>query len=141
MGDDEVLAIDGSSGEGGGQILRSSLSLSLITGRPFRLFNVRASRQRPGLQAQHLAALRAAAVGQAQAQGDAVGSREITFQPQAVAAGDYAFDVGTAGSAMLVLQTVLPPLLTAANPSSLLIEGGTHNPMAPPFEFIAKTFL
>jgi RNA 3'-terminal phosphate cyclase (ATP) len=141
-GPDDVLAIDGSAGEGGGQILRSSLSLALVTGRPFRLFNIRARRQRPGLQAQHLAAVRAAvAVGQAQVQGDAAGSREITFRPGAVAPGDYAFDVGTAGSALLVLQTVLPPLLSASSPSSLLIEGGTHNPLAPPFEFIARTFL
>src|SRR5881409_1608581 len=123
-GADDVLSIDGSAGEGGGQILRTSLSLSLVTGRPFRLFNIRALRQRPGLQAQHLAAVRAAAaVGQAQVRGDA------------------AFDVGTAGSALLVLQTVLPPLLAASSPSSLLIEGGTHNPLAPPFEFIARTFL
>jgi RNA 3'-terminal phosphate cyclase (ATP) len=139
---DDLLAIDGSAGEGGGQILRSALSLSLVTGRPFRLFNIRARRQRPGLQAQHLAAVRAAAaVGQAEVRGDAAGSREITFRPAAVAPGDYAFDVGTAGSAMLVLQTVLPPLLAASSSSSLLIEGGTHNPLAPPFEFIAKTFL
>ena len=141
-GGDDVLAIDGSAGEGGGQILRSSLSLSLVTGRPFRLYNIRARRQRPGLQAQHLAAVRAAAaVGQAEVRGDAAGSREITFRPTAVEPGDYAFDVGTAGSALLVLQTVLPPLLVASRPSSLLIEGGTHNPMAPPFEFIARTFL
>ncbi len=141
-GADDLLAIDGSAGEGGGQILRSALSLSLVTGRPFRLFNVRARRQRPGLQAQHLAAVRAAAaVGQAQVRGDTAGSREITFRPAAVAPGDYAFDVGTAGSALLVLQTVLPPLLAASSPSSLLIEGGTHNPLAPPFEFIARTFL
>jgi RNA 3'-terminal phosphate cyclase (ATP) len=141
-GSEELLAIDGSAGEGGGQILRSSLSLSLVTGRAFRLFNIRARRQRPGLQAQHLAAVRAAsAVGQAEVRGDSAGSREITFRPAAVAPGDYAFDVGTAGSALLVLQTVLPPLLLASDPSSLLIEGGTHNPMAPPFEFIARTFL
>jgi len=141
-GADDVLAIDGSAGEGGGQILRSALSLSLVTGRPFRLYNIRARRQRPGLQAQHLAAVRAAsAVGQAQVRGDAAGSREITFRPAAVTPADYAFDVGTAGSALLVLQTVLPPLLAASRPSSLLIEGGTHNPLAPPFEFIARTFL
>ena len=141
-GADDVLSIDGSAGEGGGQILRTSLSLSLVTGRPFRLFNIRARRQRPGLQAQHLAAVRAAAaVGQAQVRGDAAGSREITFRPAAVMPGDYAFDVGTAGSALLVLQTVLPPLLAASSPSSLLIEGGTHNPLAPPFEFVTKTYL
>ena len=140
--DEDLLAIDGSAGEGGGQILRTSLSLSLITGRPFRLFNIRAGRQRPGLQAQHLAAVHAAAaVGQAQVRGDAAGSREITFRPAAVMPGDYAFDVGTAGSTLLVLQTVLPPLLATLGPSSLLIEGGTHNPLAPPFEFIARTFL
>jgi len=141
-GGDDFLAIDGSEGEGGGQILRSSLSLSLVTGRPFRLFNIRARRQRPGLQAQHLAAVRAAvAIGQAEVRGDVPNSRELTFRPAAVAPGDYAFDVGTAGSALLVLQTVLPPLLLASSPSTLLIEGGTHNPLAPPFEFIDRTFL
>lgn len=141
-GGDDFLAIDGSAGEGGGQILRSSLSLSLVTGRPFRLFNIRARRQRPGLQAQHLAAVRAAlAIGQAEVRGNNANSRELTFRPAMVAPGDYAFDVGTAGSALLVLQTVLPPLLTASGPSTLLIEGGTHNPLAPPFEFIERTFL
>lgn len=141
-GSDEPLAIDGSAGEGGGQILRSSLSLSLVTGRPFRLFNIRARRQRPGLQAQHLAAVRAAAaVGQAEVSGGSAGSQELTFRPGAVAPGDYTLDVGTAGSTLLVLQTVLPPLMVASGPTALLIEGGTHNPLAPPFEFIAKTFL
>ena len=137
-----MLTIDGSFGEGGGQILRTALSLSLVTGQAFAMQRIRAGRQKPGLQAQHLAAVNAAAaVGHAEVEGAVKGSLELTFQPHGVAAGDYAFAVGTAGSVTLVLQTVLPGLMTAAGPSSLVLEGGTHNPLAPPFEFLAKTYL
>jgi RNA 3'-terminal phosphate cyclase (ATP) len=137
-----MIALDGSQGEGGGQILRSSLALSLVTGTPFRIDNIRAGRPRPGLMRQHLTAVEAAAaVGGAQVTGAAVGSRSLTFAPTRVKAGEYAFSVGTAGSATLVLQTVLPGLLTTDGPSSLLLEGGTHNPSSPPFDFLAKTFL
>jgi len=139
---DSLLTLDGSLGEGGGQILRTALSLSLVTGQAFRIGNIRANRKKPGLQAQHLAAVRAAAtLGQAELEGAQTGSPTLVFRPRQVTAGDYAFAVGTAGSATLVLQTVLPALLTAAKPSSLLLEGGTHNPFAPPFEFLARTFL
>jgi RNA 3'-terminal phosphate cyclase (ATP) len=94
------------------------------------------------LQAQHLAAVNAAAaISEAEVKGAALGSEELEFQPRRIGAGEYAFSVGTAGSATLVLQTVLPALLTANAPSSLVLEGGTHNPLAPPFEFLAKTFL
>jgi RNA 3'-terminal phosphate cyclase (ATP) len=137
-----MIELDGSQGEGGGQILRSALALSLVTGTPFRIENIRAGRPRPGLMRQHLTAVEAAAaVGGAQTSGAAVGSRSLTFEPAAVRAGDYAFSVGTAGSATLVLQTVLPALLTADRPSSLVLEGGTHNPSSPPFDFLAKAFL
>jgi RNA 3'-terminal phosphate cyclase (ATP) len=137
-----MLVLDGSQGEGGGQILRSALALSLTTGTPFRIENIRAGRPRPGLMRQHLTAVEAAAaVGAAQTSGAAVGSRSLTFAPTGVKAGDYAFSVGTAGSATLVLQTVLPSLLTADRPSSLVLEGGTHNPSSPPFDFLAKAFL
>jgi RNA 3'-terminal phosphate cyclase (ATP) len=137
-----MLALDGSQGEGGGQILRSALALSLVTGTPFRIDNIRAGRPRPGLMRQHLTAVEAAAaVGGAQTTGAAVGSRSVTFEPAGVRAGDYAFSVGTAGSATLVLQTVLPCLLIANRPSSLVLEGGTHNPSSPPFDFLAKSFL
>jgi RNA 3'-terminal phosphate cyclase (ATP) len=137
-----MLVLDGSQGEGGGQILRSALALSLATGTPFRIENIRAGRPRPGLMRQHLTAVEAAAaVGGAQISGAAVGSRSVTFAPTGVKAGAYAFSVGTAGSATLVLQTVLPSLLTANGPSTLVLEGGTHNPSSPPFDFLAKSFL
>jgi RNA 3'-terminal phosphate cyclase (ATP) len=137
-----MLSIDGSYGEGGGQIIRTSLALALITGSPFRVFNVRARRERPGLQRQHLTAVTAAAaIGGARVEGAHVGSKEFTFEPGAITPGEYKFSIGTAGSTMLVLQAVLPPLLLADAPSLLLFEGGTHNVMAPPFEFIQKSFL
>jgi RNA 3'-terminal phosphate cyclase (ATP) len=137
-----VLEIDGSQGEGGGQILRTSLGLSLLTGTPFRLHSIRAGRPRPGLQRQHLAAVFAAqAVGHAEVKGAALGSREIVFGPGRAEPGSYAFSTGTAGSATLVLETVLPALLGAGGPSALALEGGTHNPWAPPFDFLDRTFL
>jgi RNA 3'-terminal phosphate cyclase (ATP) len=139
-----VLTIDGSRGEGGGQILRSSLSLSLVTGQPFRIVGIRARRARPGLQRQHLAAVRAAVeVGAAEVEGDRLGSMELTFRPGTgrVRGGEHRFSVGSAGSATLVFQTVLPALLGAEGPSTLVLEGGTHNPMAPPFDFLDRAFL
>src|ERR687885_1110607 len=137
-----MLSIDGSFGEGGGQIIRTSLALSLITGVPFRVYNVRARREKPGLQRQHLTAVTAAAaIGTAKVEGAHVGSREFTFEPGAITPGEYKFSIGTAGSTMLVLQAVLPPLVVSDAPSLLLFEGGTHNVKAPPFEFIQKTFL
>lgn len=137
-----MLTIDGSQGEGGGQIIRTSLALSLITGKPFRIYNVRARREKPGLQRQHLTAVRAAAaIGDAQVEGASLGSSAFTFTPGKVTPGDYAFPIGTAGSTSLVLQTILPPLMIADAPSTLAFEGGTHNVHAPPYEFIVKTFL
>jgi RNA 3'-terminal phosphate cyclase (ATP) len=137
-----VIQIDGSRGEGGGQILRSSLSLSIATGRDCRIFHIRAGRKKPGLRRQHLTALRAAAeTCGAQVEGAAIGSQEVVFRPGKVRAGRYRFAVGTAGSATLVLQTVLPALLTADEPSEFVLEGGTHNPWSPPFDFLARTFL
>jgi RNA 3'-terminal phosphate cyclase (ATP) len=137
-----MLLIDGAAGEGGGQILRSSLALSLVTGKPFRLTGLRARRARPGLLRQHLTALKAAqAIGCAEVTGAELGSREVTFVPQHVNAGHYTFAVGTAGSATLVFQTVLPALMIADGPSTLVLEGGTHNPAAPPFEFLERAFL
>ena len=136
------LHIDGSMGEGGGQILRSSLAMSLCLGKAFHITKVRASRKRPGLQPQHLAAVRAAAqISAAELAGATPGSRELTFAPQAVTAGDYRFATGTAGSVTLVLQTVLPALLSADAPSRLELSGGTHNPLAPSFDFIRHAFL
>jgi RNA 3'-terminal phosphate cyclase (ATP) len=137
-----LLTIDGATGEGGGQIFRTSLALSLITGTPFRIHHIRQARDKPGLRPQHLAALHAAAaIGEADVEGAAVGAREITFRPRHVRAGTYVFDVGTAGSTGLVLQTVLLPLVMARAPSSLILEGGTHNTHAPPYDFLAEAFV
>jgi RNA 3'-terminal phosphate cyclase (ATP) len=136
-----MIDIDGSEGEGGGQVLRTSLSLSLVTGSPFRIEKIRAGRKKPGLLRQHLTAVQAAAqIGSAEVEGDELGSREIIFRPATVKPGRYTFSVGTAGSAGLVLQTVLPPLLLASGPSELTLEGGTHNPWAPPFDFLSRAF-
>ena len=134
-----MLIIDGSKGEGGGQVLRSSLSLSLLTGKPFRLDNVRGGRKKPGLLRQHLTALRAAAeISGATIEGDELKSRCVTFRPGPVVAGDYSFAVGSAGSASLVFQTVLPALAMADKPSTVEVRGGTHNPFAPPFDFLVR---
>ena len=137
-----MITIDGSFGEGGGQILRSALSLSLVTGKAFRIDNIRAGRRKPGLLHQHLAAVKAAVrIGAAQSGGAELGSLELYFAPQSINAAHYRFDVGTAGSCTLVLQTILPALLTADGHSEVIVEGGTHNPAAPPFDFLAKCFL
>ena len=137
-----MIIIDGSEGEGGGQIVRNACALSLVTGQPFRITNVRGKREKSGLMRQHVTAIEAAlAVGGAHADGIAVGSSEITFTPGRVTPGDYHFAVGTAGSTGLVFQTVLMPLLLADAPSRLVLEGGTHNMLAPPFDFIARSFV
>jgi RNA 3'-terminal phosphate cyclase (ATP) len=137
----DTVVIDGSEGEGGGQMLRTSLGLSLVTGRAFRVENIRARRGNPGLRRQHLAAVRAAgAVGVAEIEGDELGSKTVSFRPTTIRAGEHTFSVGTAGSATLVLQTVLPALLRADAPSSIVLEGGTDNPMAPSFDFLQKSF-
>lgn len=138
----KTLSLDGAAGEGGGQILRTALALSCLTGTPFRLDHLRAGRSKPGLLRQHLAAVRAAGeISHARISGDALGSTALEFRPSKITGGDYHFSVGSAGSALLVLQTVLLPLLHADTPSTLTLEGGTHNPWAPPFPFIEKTFL
>lgn len=137
-----MIVIDGSQGEGGGQILRSALSLSGCTGQPFVLNNIRAGRKKPGLMRQHLTCVRAAAqITGAEVEGDEVGSKSLTFRPSgSVHAGTYVFPIGTAGSTMLVLQTVWPLLAKAEAPSHVTITGGTHNPSSPPFDFITKSF-
>lgn len=135
------IEIDGSHGEGGGQIIRTSLALSMVTGQPMHITNIRAKRKKPGLLRQHLTALNAAAqICAARIEGSEMGATEIYFDPQAVQPGDYTFKVGTAGSATLVLQTVLPALMLAKDPSIVAIEGGTHNPFAPPYPFIENVF-
>jgi RNA 3'-terminal phosphate cyclase (ATP) len=137
-----MITIDGSEGEGGGQILRTSLALSLVTGQPFRMERIRAKRQKPGLLRQHLTAVEAAkTVGCAEVAGAEMNSQTLEFQPGPVTPGNYRFAVGTAGSATLVMQTVLPALLLASDKSTLTLEGGTHNPLAPPFDFLARSFM
>ena len=137
-----MFNIDGSFGEGGGQILRTSLGLSVLTGKPFRIDNIRAGRKSPGLKRQHVTAVKAAArVGHAEVKGATIGSAVVTFSPQPATGGDFQFAVGSAGSATLVFQTVLPALLSAPGPSELVLEGGTHNSWAPPFDFLEKAFL
>lgn len=137
-----MIEIDGSKGEGGGQILRSSLSLAICTQQPFRITNIRANRDKPGLLRQHLTAVKAAAeICNGELVGAEIGSRELTFKPGRLKGGNYSFAIGTAGSSMLVLQTVLSPLLTAAEPSVVRITGGTHNRGSPPFDFLQRAFL
>lgn len=137
-----MITIDGSFGEGGGQILRTSLGLSLVTAKAFRITHIRAGRKKPGLLRQHLTALKAAAeISNASVRGDTPGSQELMFKPESIYPGTYYFAVGTAGSATLVLQTILPALLMADGESNITLEGGTHNPFAPPFDFLAKAFL
>ena len=140
--DGSMIEIDGSKGEGGGQILRSSLSLAIVTQQSFRIVNIRANREKPGLMRQHLTAVNAAAtICDAEVDGAEMGSRTLTFRPGRLSAGNYSFAIGTAGSCTLVFQTVIPALLTAVGESRVRITGGTHNRSAPPFDFLARSFL
>lgn len=137
-----TVVIDGSAGEGGGQVLRTALALSLVTGRAVRIENVRARRKKPGLMRQHLTAVQLASeIGAAEVSGAEVGSRTVEFRPQAILGGSYRRAIGTAGSTTLVAQTVLCALLFAESPSELVLLGGTHNPLSPPFDFLARSFL
>ncbi|MGR9117257.1 MAG: RNA 3'-terminal phosphate cyclase [Gammaproteobacteria bacterium] len=138
----ESLEIDGSQGEGGGQVLRTALSLSACTGRAVQLRHIRSGRKKPGLMRQHLACVNAAAeICGAKVKGASLGSKNIQFVPGEIKAGDYRFSVGSAGSSTLIFQTVLPLLMQAGNASQLTLEGGTHNPLAPSFDFINEVFL
>lgn len=137
-----MIEVDGSVGEGGGQVLRTALGLSMVTGRPFHIVKIRGNRAKPGLMRQHLTGVAAAAaICSAEVDGAAVGSRELTFTPGAVRAGEYAFAVGTAGSVSLVLQAILPALVVADGPSRVTIDGGTHAAHAPPVEFVRDALL
>ena len=132
-----TIEVDGAMGEGGGQVLRSALSLSLLTGQPFRLIRIRANRVRPGLRPQHLAAVQAAAaISAARVTGDRIGSEAITFEPGSVQAGDYLFDIATAGATSLVFQTLLLPLALAVGDSRLTLRGGTHVPASPCYHYL-----
>jgi RNA 3'-terminal phosphate cyclase (ATP) len=137
-----MIELDGAAGEGGGQILRSALALSMITGQPFRIANIRANRNKPGLMRQHLVAVQAAAqISGATVTGAELGSSELSFAPGPVTGGDYDFAIGSAGSCTLVLQTVVPALLHAPRASTIRITGGTHNTMAPPVQFLQQAWL
>jgi RNA 3'-terminal phosphate cyclase (ATP) len=137
-----MILIDGSEGEGGGQMLRSALGLSMRTGEAFTIKKIRAGRSKPGLMRQHLTAVNAAVkLCDATVSGDRIGSSELVFKPGAVKHGSYRFAVGTAGSTSLVLQTVLPALLMMEGESQLTLEGGTYGAFAPPFDFLKESFL
>jgi RNA 3'-terminal phosphate cyclase (ATP) len=136
-----MIELDGAHGEGGGQILRTSLTLSLITGQPFQMVNIRAGRAKPGLAAQHLACILAAArVGQAHIKGATLGSQTLTFHPGMVTPGNFTFSIGTAGATALLLHAIYLPLALANQPSTLTLEGGTHVKSAPCFEFLDRTW-
>jgi RNA 3'-terminal phosphate cyclase (ATP) len=140
--DMETVFIDGSMGEGGGQILRTSLALACITGRNLHIENVRAARRNPGLAKQHLICVWAACeICGGQCEGAKIGSQTLDFQPGPIRGGNFSFDIGSAGSAALVIQTILPALFLADKPSTVTVTGGTHNPWAPPYDFLAETFL
>lgn len=137
-----MLEIDGSYGEGGGQILRTALSLSCLLGKPFRMFNIRKNRRKPGLMPQHLTGVRAAALlSGASLEGDSQGSTELVFGPRGVKPGAYHFDIGTAGSTSLLMQTLLPPLIFGGEASTVSVKGGTHAPLSPPFHYLREVFL
>jgi RNA 3'-phosphate cyclase len=136
-----MVELDGSLGEGGGQILRTSLALSLITQKPFHMRNVRAGRSRPGLQPQHLMSAQAAAtIGQATLRSAKLGSTDLAFEPGEVVPGTYHFPIRTAGAASLVLHTVYLPLALAKGPSIVTVEGGTHVKASPSFHFLETTW-
>jgi RNA 3'-phosphate cyclase len=137
-----LIVIDGAQGEGGGQVLRSSLTLSILTGKGLQIERIRARRSKPGLQAQHLQAVEAAAkISQAQVSGAYKGSSGLVFQPGLVRNGRYRFDIGTAGSTSLVLQTIFLPLCFAGGSSTITIRGGTHVPFSPPYHFLEWSWL
>ncbi|OGO26686.1 MAG: RNA 3'-terminal-phosphate cyclase [Chloroflexi bacterium RBG_16_52_11] len=132
-----MIEIDGALGEGGGQVLRSALSLSIITGKAFRINNIRARRSKTGLMAQHLKAVDAsAAISRANVQGAVLGSSSLLFEPGEIRTGRYKFEIGTAGSTSLVLQTILLPLSLAGSASTVIISGGTHVPSSPSYHYL-----
>jgi RNA 3'-terminal phosphate cyclase (ATP) len=138
----ETIFIDGSTGEGGGQILRTSLALSCITGKSLHIENIRATRRNPGLAKQHISCVRAACqIYNGTCHGAILRSKILDFHPGPAQSGDFYFDIGSAGSASLVIQTVLPALFLAGKPSAVTVTGGTHNPLATPFDFLSETFL
>ncbi len=137
-----MIEIDGSLGEGGGQVLRSSLTLAAMTGQDLRIVNIRSKRKKPGLRPQHLAAIQALAeICGAAVEGAKIDAREVVFHPGAIQSGKFHFDIGTAGSTSLVLQTILLPLSRAVEPSTVTIKGGTHVPWSPCFHYLNLNYL
>lgn len=138
----DLISIDGSLGEGGGQIIRSALTLAMVTGRRFEIHNLRGNRAKPGLLHQHLTAVKAAReICSGGVTGANLGSRELIFSPGPIQCRDFQFDIGSAGSTCLVAQTLIPALLTAPSDSSIQITGGTHNRAAPPYHFLEQVYL
>src|SRR5512139_596486 len=134
-----MLTIDGAHGEGGGQIVRSALALALATGTPFRIERIRAGRQRPGLRRQHLTCVAAARmISNAEVEGAELGSDWLSFRPGTLTAGRYRFAIGTAGSTLLIVQALLPALLRDGRAWHLVLDGATHNPAAPSFDFFTR---
>lgn len=132
-----MIEIDGSLGEGGGQVLRTSLALSIITHQPFNITHIRARRAKPGLMAQHLKSVEAAAtISNASVEGARLNSQELEFHPETVGPGRYHFSIGTAGSTSLVMQTIFIPLALSGGTSHVTISGGTHVPHSPCFHYL-----
>jgi len=141
-GGKNLIEIDGSYGEGGGQILRTALALSAILKKSFTIHHIRSKRKNPGLQAQHLEAVEALArITAAHTEGVKFGSQKITFVPEKILSGDYQFEVRTAGSVTLLLQAIFPPLCLAQEISKLTLAGGTHVPWSPPFHYLSEVLL
>ncbi len=136
------LEIDGAIGEGGGQVLRTSLALSMVLSRPVRIYNIRVKRRNPGLRTQHIAAIQASArISSAEVSNLSEGATEVVFRPKRISHGNYRFEIRTAGSGTLLFQTILLPLVSASKPSRVTVKGGTHNPYAPPFDFLKTAYL
>jgi RNA 3'-terminal phosphate cyclase (ATP) len=137
-----MIEINGSHGEGGGQILRTALALSAIEKKPFEIFDIRAGRKKPGLAAQHLQCVKAMVqICNAEVSGAEIGSSSLTFYPGEIKSGDYCFEIKTAGSTSLVLQTIFLPLSLAKKHSSITIRGGTHVPFSPCFNYLKEHWL
>ena len=140
--EEKLIDIDGSYGEGGGQILRTALALSAILMKPFSIHHIRSKRKNPGLQAQHLETVEALSqITEAQTEGVKFGSQKITFFPQKILPGNYQFEVKTAGSTLLLFQAIFFPLSMTQRPSSVILVGGTHVPWSPPFQYLSEVFL
>lgn len=137
-----MIEIDGATGESGGQIIRTALTLSAITKKPVRIFNIRAKRPKPGLQAQHLTAVKAVrSICRGELEGAEIESKEISFVPGEIVGGKYDFNIGTAGSVVLVAQTIIPILLLAQKKSEVHIIGGTHVIKSPSYDYLERIFV